>query len=59
MTDDDAIEFLRQRFDAPLERVTLIGKRDFGAVRAAGFGDAPSKRALVGDTNDQAAFPAH
>ena len=59
MPDDEAADLLGKRLDALLERVALIGERKLGAVTAAGFGDAPGQRALVGDPDDQAALAAH
>ena len=43
MADDDAADLLRQRLDALLQRLALIGESKFGAMRAAGFGDAPGR----------------
>ena len=59
IADDDAADLLGQRLDAFLQRVALIGEGEFGAVRAAGFGDAPGERAMVRNPHDQAALAAH
>ena len=52
-------DLLRQRLDALLQRIALIGEGDFGALGAAGLGDAPGERPVVGDPQDQAALAAH
>ncbi len=52
-------DLLRQRLDALLERIALIGEGELGALGAAGLGDAPGDRAVVGDPHDQAALAAH
>ena len=59
MADDDAADLLRQRLDALLERVALIGEGELRAVLVAGLGDAPGERAVVRDPHDQAALAAH
>ncbi len=32
-----------QRSDPPFQRLALVGERQFGALRGAGFGDAPAQ----------------
>ncbi len=59
IADHDAADLLGERLDALLQRLALIGESKLGAVRAAGLGDAPGERALVGDPHDQAALAAH
>ena len=44
MADDNAADFLRQRFDALFQRFALIGEGQFRALGATGFGDAPGQR---------------
>ena len=52
-------DLLRQRLDALLQRVALVGEGNVGALGAAGLGDAPGERPVVGDPQDQAALAAH
>ncbi len=59
MADDQPVDLLGQRLDPLLERIALIGEGKVRAMRAAGLGDAPGDRAVVGDTHDQAALAAH
>jgi len=59
MADDDTADLLGQRPDALFERLALIGESDFGAVRAAGFGDAPGERTVVRDPHHETAFATH
>ena len=59
IADHDAADLLGQRLDALFQRVALIGESQLGAVAAAGLGDAPGERAMVGDPHDQAALAAH
>src|SRR5262249_9824821 len=59
MANDQAIDFLGQRFDALLKRVALVGERKIGPLIAAGASNAPSDRAIVGDAQDQPAFASH
>jgi len=59
IADHDAADLLRQRLDALPQRLALIGESDFSAMAAAGLGDAPAERAVVGDPHDQPALAAH
>ncbi len=59
MAHHQAAYFLGKRLDALLERVALIGESKLGAMLAAGLGDAPGDRAVIGHAHDQAAFAAH
>ena len=59
MADDQPADLLGQRLDPLLQRIALIGEGELGALRAAGLGDAPGDRAVVGDPHDQAALAAH
>ena len=59
MTEHARADLLRQRLDALLQRIALIGEGDLGALGAAGPGDAPGQRPVVGDPQDQAALAAH
>ena len=52
-------DLLRQRLDALLQRIALVGEGNVGALGAAGPGDAPGQRAVVGDAQDQTALAAH
>jgi hypothetical protein len=45
--------------DPLLQRVALPGECDLRARRAAGFGDAPGDRAVVGDTENDPALALH
>ena len=56
MADDVPADLLRERLDPLLQRVALIGERQFGALRMAGLGDAPGNRPVVGDAHDEAAL---
>ena len=49
----------RQRLDALLERVALIGEGQRRALRGGRLGDAPGDRAVVGDAHDQPALALH
>ena len=55
MADDVPADLLRERLDPFLQRVALIGERQFGALRMAGLRDAPGNRPIVGDAHDEAA----
>ena len=57
--DHQPADLLRQRLDALLQRVALIGEGKLGTLRMAGLGDAPGDRPVVGDPHDQAALAAH
>ena len=59
MAGDKGAEFRRQRFDALLERLALIGQRDFGAMLDTGLGDAPGNRTIVRDAENKAALAGH
>jgi hypothetical protein len=59
MADDDTARRSRQRLDAFLQRVALIGEREFCAMRARRLRDAPRNRPVVGDAQDQAALACH
>ena len=48
-----------QRIDPLFQRIALIGKCDFGALADDGLGDAPSDRAIVGDTKNDATLARH
>ena len=48
-----------ERLDPLLDGVALIGERDLGALVAAGLGDAPGDRAVVGDAENDAALARH
>ena len=52
-------ERLRQRLDAPAERLALIGEGERRAVRGERPGDAPGDRVVVGDPHDQPALALH
>ena len=52
-------DLLRQRLDALLQRIALVGEGNVGALGAAGPGDAPGQRPVVGDPQDQTALAAH
>src|SRR5205085_375444 len=47
------------RLDPLLERISLIGKSQFGAMRVRGLRDAPGDRAAVRYPHDEAALAAH
>ena len=59
MAEHTRADLLRQRLDALLERIALIGEGNVGALGAAGLGDAPGQRPVVGDPQDQTALAAH
>ena len=59
MADDMGADLLGQRLDALLQGVALVGQRDIRAGIAAGPGDSPGDRPVVGDAHDQAALPLH
>ena len=59
MAEHRGADLLRQRLHPLLQRIALIGEADLGALRAAGPGDAPGERPVVGDPQDQAALAAH
>ena len=52
-------ELSRQRLDALLERIALIGEGERRALRRRRLGDAPGDRAVVGHAHDQAALALH
>jgi hypothetical protein len=56
MADDMAAEFRRQRLDALLQRIALIGEGEFGALRLARLGNAPGDGTVVGDAQNDAAL---
>jgi hypothetical protein len=59
MTDDQAVDFLSQRFHPLPQRIALICECEVGAVVAAGASNAPGDRAVVGHAHDQPALAAH
>src|SRR5690606_13342725 len=59
MAGDKGADLFRQRLDALLQRVALIGKGQFRALIGAGLGDAPGDGAVVRDAKDDAAFAGH
>ena len=59
MTDHQPIDLLGQRLDPLFQGVALISEGQIGTVIAAGPGDAPGDRAVIGDAHDQPAFAAH
>jgi hypothetical protein len=59
MAEHDAAKFLGQRLDALLQRIALIRQADDRALGLAGLGDAPGNRAIVRDTQNDAAFALH
>ena len=50
------VEFPRQGLDALLQGVALVGEGELGAVGGRRLRDAPGDRAVVGDTEHQAAL---
>ena len=48
-----------QRANPSLQRLTLEGERQFGALCRTRRGDAPGQGAVVGDAHDHAALAAH
>ena len=56
MAGDQPADLLRQRLDALLQRVALIGEGELRTLRMAGLGDPPGDRPVVGDPHDQAAL---
>ncbi len=52
-------QLTRQRLDALLERIALIGEGESRALRRRGLGDAPGDGAVVGHSHDQAALALH
>src|SRR6185312_3804534 len=59
MAEQEAVQFLRQRFDALLQCVTLPGQRDLGARRMASLRDAPGDRTIIGNAEHNAALALH
>ena len=59
MADHQPVDLLGQRLDPLFQRVALVGEGQIGAMVAAGPGDAPGDRAIIGDAHDQPAFAAH
>ena len=59
MPQQDTAEFGGQRLDALFQRIALPGQRDLRTRRAAGLGDAPGDRAVVGDAEDDASLALH
>ena len=59
MAEQQPAELFGQRLDALFQRIALPGQRDLRAGRAAGFGDAPCDRAVVGDAEDHPALALH
>ena len=57
--DDFAADRLGKRPKSLLERFTLEGEGELGAVIVAGLGDPPGDRAFVGDAHDEAFFTGH
>jgi hypothetical protein len=51
-----ALEFGRQRLDALLQSIALIGEGQFRTLLGAGLGNAPGNRAVVGHAHDEAAL---
>ncbi len=49
MADDAAADLGRQRLDALLELVALVGEGELGALGGAGLGDAPGDRMIIGE----------
>jgi len=58
--DDEACaEFVGERFDSLLDRLALVGERQFGALCGTRLGDAPGDGTVVGDAHDEPAFARH
>src|SRR5262245_8285636 len=58
VTEHQPADLLRQRFDPFLQRLALISESELGALPVASLCDTPGERAVVGDTQDQAALAA-
>src|SRR5262249_46799327 len=58
VTEPQPANLLRQRFDPFLQRLALISESELGALPVASLCDTPGERAVVGDTQDQAALAA-
>src|SRR5262249_39235657 len=56
--DPHPADLLRQRFDPLLQRFALISESELGALPMASLCDTPGERAVVSDTQDQAALAA-
>ena len=59
MAEQDTVELPGQRLDPLFQRIALPGQRDFRAGRAAGLGDAPGDRAVVGNAENHPALALH
>jgi hypothetical protein len=57
MADDMGAQFRRQRLDALLQRIALIGEGEFGAVVVGSLGDAPGDRSVVRDAQTRPRLP--
>src|SRR5476651_292484 len=57
--DQLAADLLGQRPHPFLQRFTLKGEGELGAMFVARFGDSPGDRAMIGHAHDQAFFPGH
>jgi hypothetical protein len=58
MPNDEPADFRGQRLDALLERIALVGEGELGALCVRRLGDTPGDRAVVRDSQDQAALSA-
>src|SRR5262249_56203519 len=56
--DHHPADLLRQRFNPFLQRLALISEGELGGVPVGRLWDTRGERAVVGDTQDQAAFAA-
>ena len=59
MAANDGVQFRGERFDALLQRVTLIGECQFRALVGAGFRDAPCDGFVVGEADNEASLAFH
>src|SRR5262249_38472422 len=58
VADHRPADLLRQRFDPFLQRLALMSEGELGALPMASLCDTPGERAVIGDTQDQAALAA-
>ena len=59
LADDQGVELAGERPNPALQRLALIGERDFRPSLPRRLGDAPGDRAIVGQAHHQTAFAAH
>jgi hypothetical protein len=56
MSSKNAVYFCNQGLNALLQRIALVGKCDFAALRMNSLGNAPRNRTIVGNAHDDAAL---